>query len=177
MSINSKNCDSKLLAKLELREFPKFMRRAVSSSPEFCHQSSTFNNLVAIGATKVCNYTERSGYKNRGPGSFSVHLQGRINHYFNNANSTDNSGGIGAFVFDNQSALAASASSRNLVPRTMDIIAKGIRKNRSIYTSGMTLYFLTQTMMTFQRTTGIARFVTHHTKSWIAKITTCVRQG
>jgi hypothetical protein len=128
MSINSKNCDSKLLAELELREFPKFMRRAVSSSPEFCPQSSTYNNLVAMGATKVCNYTERSGYKNRGPGSFSVYLQGRIHHYFNNANSTDNSGGIGAFVFDNQSALAALASSRNLVPCTMDIIANGLKQ-------------------------------------------------
>ncbi len=51
---------------------------------------------------KVCNYTERSGFKNRGPGPFSVHLQGRIHHFLNHANSTDNSGGIGAFVFDNQ---------------------------------------------------------------------------
>ncbi len=76
----------------------------------------------------MCNYTERSGFKNRGPGPFSVHLQGRIHHFFNHANSTDNSGGIGAFVFDNQSALAASASSRNLVPCTMDIIANSLKE-------------------------------------------------
>ncbi len=100
----------------------------MSSSPEFCHQSSTYNNLVAMGATKVCNYTERSGFKNRGPGPFSVHLQGRIHHLLNHANSTDNSGEIGAFVFDNQSALAAFASSCNLVPRTMDIIANGLKE-------------------------------------------------
>ena len=100
----------------------------VSSSPEFCHQSSTYNNLVAMGATKVCNYTERSGFENRGPGPISVHLQGRIHHFFNHANSIDNSRGIGAFVFDNQSALAASASSCNLVPRTMDIIANGLKE-------------------------------------------------
>ncbi len=76
----------------------------------------------------MCNYTERSGFENRGPGPFSVHLQGRIHHFFNDANSTDNSGGIGAFVFDNQSALAASASSCNLVPRTMDITANGLKE-------------------------------------------------
>jgi hypothetical protein len=41
MSINSDNCDSKLLANLELREFPLFMRQVMSLSPEFCHHSST----------------------------------------------------------------------------------------------------------------------------------------
>ncbi len=76
----------------------------------------------------MCNYTERSGFKNRGPGPFSVHLQGRIHHFLNHANSTNNRGGIGAFVFDNQSALVASASSCNLVPCTMDIIANGLKE-------------------------------------------------
>ncbi len=128
MSISSKSCDSELLAVLELKDFPLFMQRAVSSSPKCCHQSSTYINLVAMGATKVCNYTEKSGFENREPGPFSVHQQGRIHHFFNHANSTDNSGGIGAFVFDNQSALAAPASSCNLVPRTMDIIANGLKE-------------------------------------------------
>jgi hypothetical protein len=81
-----------------------------------------------MGATKVCNYTERSRFKNRGPGPFSVHLQGRIHHFFNHANSTNNSRGIRDFVFDNQSALAASASSCNLVPLTMDIIANSLKE-------------------------------------------------
>jgi hypothetical protein len=40
----------------------------------------------------------------------------------------DNSGGIGYFVFDNESALAASASSHNLDSRIMDIIARGLRE-------------------------------------------------
>jgi hypothetical protein len=98
MSINSTNFDSKLQTNLELREFPLFMRQAVSSSPEFCHHSSTYNNLVAIGATKVRNYSERPGFKNREPGPSSVHMQGKLHHFFNLANSTDNSGGIGYFV-------------------------------------------------------------------------------
>ncbi len=101
MSINSNHCNSKLLTNLELREFPSFMRQALSSSPEFCNHSSTYNNLVAMGATKVCNYSERLGFENRGPGPFSVHLQGKLHHFFNLANSTNNSGGIGYFVFDN----------------------------------------------------------------------------
>jgi hypothetical protein len=57
---------NKLLANLELREFPLFMQQAMSSSPEFCHHSSTYNNLVAMGATKVCNYSERPGFKIEG---------------------------------------------------------------------------------------------------------------
>jgi hypothetical protein len=128
MSINSNNCDSKLLANLELRDFPLFMRQAMSSSPEFCHHSSTYNNLFAMGATKVCNYSERPGFKNRGPDPFSVHLQGKLYHSFNLANSTNNSGRIGYFVFDNESALEASASSHNLDSRIMDIIARGLRE-------------------------------------------------
>jgi hypothetical protein len=63
MSINNNNCNSKLLANLELREFPLFMQQAMSSSPEFCHHSSTYNNLAAMGATKVCNYSEKPGFK------------------------------------------------------------------------------------------------------------------
>ncbi len=128
MSINSNNCNSKLMTNLELREFPLFMRQAISSSPEFCKHSSTYNNLVAMGATKVCNYSERLGFENIGPGPFSVHLQGKLHHFFNLANSTNNSGGIGYFVFDNESALAASASSCNLDSCIMDIIARGLRE-------------------------------------------------
>ncbi len=104
------------------------MQQAISSSPEFCHHSSTYNNLVAMGATKACNYSERSGFKNRGPGPSSVHMQGKLHHFFNLANSTNNSSGIGCFVFDNESALAAFNSSCNLDSRIMDIIAQGLRE-------------------------------------------------
>ncbi len=76
----------------------------------------------------MCNYSERPGFENRGPGPFSVHLQGKLHHFFNLANSTDDSGGIGYFVFDNESALAASASSCNLDSCIMDIIARGLRE-------------------------------------------------
>ncbi len=75
----------------------------------------------------MCNYSERPGFKNRGPGPFSVHLQGKLHHFLNLANST-NSGRSGYFVFDDESALAASASSCNLDSRIMDIIARGLRE-------------------------------------------------
>jgi hypothetical protein len=55
-------------------------------------------------------------------------LQGKLHYFFNLANSTDNSGGIGYFVFDYESALAASSSSCNLDSRIMDIIARGLRE-------------------------------------------------
>jgi hypothetical protein len=128
MSISSNNCDSKLLTNLELREYSLFMQQDVSSSPEFCYHSSTYNNSVAMGATKVCIYSEQPGFKNRGPGPFSVHLRGKLHHFFNLTNSTDNSGRIGYFVFDNESALVASASSCNLDSCIMDIIARGLRE-------------------------------------------------
>ncbi len=63
-----------------------------------------------------------------GPGPFSVHLQGNLHHFFNLANSTNNSSGVGYFVFDNESALVSSASSCNLDSRIMDIIARGLRE-------------------------------------------------
>ncbi len=71
----------------------------------------------------MCNYSERPGFKYIGPGPFSVHLQGKHHHFFNHANTTNNSGGIGYFVFDNESALAASASFCNLDSHMMDIMA------------------------------------------------------
>ncbi len=128
MSINSNNCNSNLLTNLELRKFPLFMQQAISLIPDFCNHSSTYNNLVAIGATKVCNYSERPGFKSRGPGPFSVHFKGKLHHFFNLANSTNNSSRIGYYVFDNESALAASASSCNLDSRIMDIIARGLQE-------------------------------------------------
>ncbi len=76
----------------------------------------------------MCNYSEQPGFKNREPGPFSVHLQGKLHHFFNLANSTNNSSRIGYFVFDNESALAASASSCNLDSCIMDIIARGLRE-------------------------------------------------
>ncbi len=66
MSMNSNSCDSKMLAIFELREFPLFMRQAVSLSPEYCHHSLTYNNLFAMGATKVCNYSEDQDSKIEG---------------------------------------------------------------------------------------------------------------
>jgi hypothetical protein len=59
---------------------------------------------------------------------FSVHLQGKLPHLFNLANNTNISSGIGYLFFDNESALAASASSRNLDSQIMDIIARGLRE-------------------------------------------------
>ncbi len=49
-------------------------------------------------------------------------------NFFNLANSTGNSSRIGYFIFDNESALAVSASSCNLNSRIMDIIARGLRE-------------------------------------------------
>ena len=72
LSYLSPNCNHDLLEWFELRELPNFMQQAVSSGAEFSANSSTYNNLLAMGATKVCNYESTPGFTNRGPGNACV---------------------------------------------------------------------------------------------------------
>jgi hypothetical protein len=76
------------------------MQQVVSSGPEFSANSSTYNNLLAMGATKVCNYESTPGFSFRGPGNACVFLNGRVHHFIRAATSTDLSMGITYFIFD-----------------------------------------------------------------------------
>ncbi len=49
-------------------KLPSFVRKVISSSGKFLQKSSTYNNLVAMVATVVCNYNETAGFSRRGPG-------------------------------------------------------------------------------------------------------------
>jgi hypothetical protein len=68
LSNSSPNCDHELLEWFDLRKVPNFMQRVISSGPEFSTNSSTYNNLVAMGAIEVCNYESTPGFSYRGPG-------------------------------------------------------------------------------------------------------------
>ncbi len=42
----------------DLDKLPQCLRQVITSSPEFLKKSSTYNNLVAMAATVVCNYNQ-----------------------------------------------------------------------------------------------------------------------
>jgi hypothetical protein len=130
LSYNSPNCELDLLIKHDLREKPSFMIQVVTT-PEFLLNSSTYNNLLAMGGTKVCNYNETPGWTQRGPGSACVTLNGRIHHNMKNANSTDPSCGLAWFIFDDISSLAATASACNVNPAVLQQKHDGLKNVNS----------------------------------------------
>ena len=81
LSSASDNFDEELMMGYVLDKLPPFVRKAISSSNQFSQRSSTYNNLVAMAATVVCNYSETAGFSRRGPGPRSVFMNGRVHHY------------------------------------------------------------------------------------------------
>jgi len=99
-----------------LDELPVFVRKVISNSNTFSQKSSTYNNLVAMAATVVCNYNETTGFSRRGPGPQSVFMNGRVHHYMRIASSTSQNCGISYFIFDDIASLAGSADAQNVDP-------------------------------------------------------------
>jgi hypothetical protein len=81
LSSASDNFDEELMMGYVLDKLPPFARKTISSSNQFSQRSSTCNNLVAMAATVVCNYSETAGFSRRGPGPQSVFMNGRVHHY------------------------------------------------------------------------------------------------
>jgi hypothetical protein len=88
LSSVSDNFDEELMMDYVLDELPLFVRKVILSSAKFLQKSSTYNNLVAMAATVVCNYNETAGFLRRGPGPQSVFLNGCVHHYLRIASST-----------------------------------------------------------------------------------------
>jgi hypothetical protein len=59
----------------------QFLRQVITLSPNFLKKSSTYNNLVAMAATMVCNYNETHGFSRHGQGPQSVFMNGCVHHY------------------------------------------------------------------------------------------------
>ena len=100
LSYASENFDGELVMDLELDQLPDFLRQILSSNCGFSQKSSTYNNLVAMAATTVCNYTNTSGFTQRGHGPQSVFMNGRVHHYMKTASTTSRNCGFSYFIFD-----------------------------------------------------------------------------
>ena len=72
----------------------------LSSNCGFSQKSSTYNNLVAMAATAVCNYSNTSGSTKRGHGPQSVFMNGRVHHYMKASSTTLQNCGFSYFIFD-----------------------------------------------------------------------------
>jgi hypothetical protein len=81
MSSASDNFDKELMMDHELDGMHQFLRRVITSSPEFLKKSSTYNNLVAMAATVVCNYNQTHGFLQLGQGPQSVFMKSHVHHY------------------------------------------------------------------------------------------------
>jgi hypothetical protein len=79
-------------------------------------KSSTYNNLVAMAATVVCNYDQTQGFSWHGQGPQSVYMNGRVHHYMRIASSTLQNCGISYFIFDDIASLAGSVDTPNVDP-------------------------------------------------------------
>jgi len=77
-----------------LDELPSFVRKVISSGNKILQKSSTYNNLVAMTATVVCNYNEIARFTRRGPGPQSVFMNGRVHPFMRIASSTSQNCGI-----------------------------------------------------------------------------------
>ncbi len=128
LSSVSDNFDEELMMDYGLDELPSFVRKDISSnSANFLQKSSTYNNLGAMAATVVCNYSETAGFSPCGPGPQSVFLNGRVHHYMRIASSTSQDCGISYFIFDDIASHAASADVQNVDPLILSDICQGLR--------------------------------------------------
>jgi len=133
LSSASDNFDEELMMGYVLDKLPPFVRKAISSSNQFSQRSSTYNNLVAMAATVVCNYSETAGFSWRGPGPQSVFMNGRVHHYMRLASSTSQNCGMSYFIFDDIIAsLAGSADAQNVETEILKEMCKGL-KNENPY--------------------------------------------
>ena len=54
--------DMDLLVNFELDEMPDYLMNCIAKSSTFAQDSSTYNNILAMAATKVCNYLSTPGW-------------------------------------------------------------------------------------------------------------------
>jgi hypothetical protein len=122
LSSFSDNFDEELMMDHELNQLLNFLRLLISSCCGFSQKSSTCNNLVAMAATAVCNYTYTNGFTQRGHGPQSVFMNGRVHHYMRIASTTLQNCGISYFIFNDIAALAGSVERQNVDPTILSDI-------------------------------------------------------
>jgi hypothetical protein len=117
LSFASDNLDVELMMNHDLDKLPQFLRQVITLSPKFSKKSSTYNNLVTMAATMVCNYNQTHGFSWRGQGQQSVFI----------SSSTLRNCGISCFIFDDIVSLAGSVDTQNVDPMILLNICKGLR--------------------------------------------------
>jgi hypothetical protein len=106
-----------------LDEMPLVMRM-VTMTQKFCQDCTKYNNLLAMAATKVCNYCDNPRFTNRGPGVHCVMLSGRVHHFFTRVSSFNpQSCGLSYFIFDSSASCACSSKSGNVDKKVLNDIA------------------------------------------------------
>jgi hypothetical protein len=88
LSSASNNFEEELMMDHELNQLPNFLRLLITSCCGFSQKSSTYNNLVAMAATVVCNYNITKYFTWHGHRPQSVFMNGRVHHYMRIASST-----------------------------------------------------------------------------------------
>jgi hypothetical protein len=146
LSYASENFDEELMMDHELERLPKCLRLLICSYSGFSQKSSTYNNLVAMAATAVCNYTNTNGFTRRGHGPQSVFINGRVYHYMRIASTTSQNCGISYFIFEDIAALAGSAERQNVDPTILSDICQGLKDENS-YCRDLRLIVLKATLL------------------------------
>jgi hypothetical protein len=153
----SDNFDEESMMGYVLDELPSFVKKVFSPGTTLSQKSSTYNNLVAMAATAVCNYNETAEFSRRGPGPQSVFMNGCVHHYMRIASSTSQNCGISYFIFDEIASLAGSADAQNVDPLILSHICTGL-KNENPYCAD--LRFLgVEARASAEGITGIPRMV------------------
>ncbi len=105
-----------------------FMRLAIHS-PNFHEECTTFNIILSMAVTKVCNYCDTPGFTNCGPGNACVTLNGQVHHFMKTASSNNTHiCGLSYFIFDISASHALSPESRNVNKQTLNDIAEGLKR-------------------------------------------------
>jgi hypothetical protein len=97
-----------------LYPLPSNIRFIFENTKKFSKISSTYNNILAMGATGVDN-GKGGGFENNMHGDHAVKLNGSTYHFIPPAYSstTEPSGGLSYFIFDAQAAMLSHANLRN----------------------------------------------------------------
>ena len=126
LSSVSEEFDEELMVEYELDQLPDFLRRILFTRIDITKKSSTYNNLVAMAATVVCNYSNTNGFTRCGEGPQSVFMNGRVHHYMRTASNTSQNCGLSYFIFDDIASMAGSADRVNVDPEILTNICEGL---------------------------------------------------
>jgi len=126
LSSVSEEFDEELMVEYELDQLPDFLRCILFTRIDITKKSLTYNNLVAMAATVVCNYSNTNGFTRRGEGPQSVFMNGCVHHYMRTASNTSQNCGLSYFIFDDIASMAGSADRVNVDAEILTNICEGL---------------------------------------------------